>query len=207
MAYDKEYAHVILLTLHIKHYRSLLLNRISSGYVLKELAVTLADVTKTSLTWEFHLLLLCLCNVFFFVVFSFFHSGNPQVPPTHTAFLSPLTLSVLLPLPSPLPNKRTYTYALKKKEKRNMVLTDHLRQICWSLCTRIKLMTSCVRPQWTKWSCYRCSSLQYPAPKPDERSMIYQSVSVVLARGWNTKHTEGRWELHLWVWSDAAAWI
>ena len=50
MAYDKEYAHVILLTLHIKHYRSLLLNRISSGYVLKELAVTLADVTKTSLT-------------------------------------------------------------------------------------------------------------------------------------------------------------
>ena len=40
------------------------------------------------------------------------------MPPTHTAFLSPLTLSVLLPLPSPLPNKRTYTYALKKKEKK-----------------------------------------------------------------------------------------
>lgn len=29
-------------------------------------------------------------------------------------------------------------------------------------------MTSCVRPQWTKRSCYHCPSLQYPAPKPDE---------------------------------------
>ena len=104
MAYDKEYAHVILLTLHIKHYRSLLLNRISSGYVLKELAVTLADVTKTSLTWEFHLLLLCLCNVFFFVVFFFFFTLEILRCHPHTLhfFLPSLFLfSFRFLLPSP----------------------------------------------------------------------------------------------------------
>lgn len=37
---------------------------------------------------EFHLLLLCLCNVFFF-----FTQEKPHVPPTHAAILSPLTLS------------------------------------------------------------------------------------------------------------------
>lgn len=45
------------------------------------------------------------------------------------------------------------------KHTHTQLLTNHLRQICWSLCTQIKLMTSCVRSQWTKWS---CSSLPLP---------------------------------------------
>lgn len=157
---------------------------------------------------EFHLLLLCLYNVVFFT------QEKPHVPPTHAAILSPLTL-LLSPL-SPLTDKCTYTHAKKSEcvhrhythiHRHTQVLTNHLQQICWWLCTQIRLPVSDL---WgTKWSCYHCSSLQYPAPKADERSMIYQSVSVVLARGWftNTKHTARRKELHLQVWSDAAAWM
>lgn len=115
-----------------------------------------------------------------------FHSRSSGA--THTLYFF-LTLSVLLPLPS-------LTNALTPTQRCTQVFTNHLHQICWSLCTQIKLMASRVRSQWTEWSSYRRSSLQYPAPKPDERSMIYQSVSVVLAWGWftNTKHAARRRE-------------
>lgn len=119
-----------------------------------------------------------------FVCIMVFHSRSSGA--THTLHFF-LTLSVLLPLPS-------LTNALTPTQRCTQVFTNHLQQICWSLCTQIKLMASCVRSQRTEWSSYHCSSLQYPAPKPDERSMIYQSVSVVLAWGWftNTKHTARR---------------
>ena len=113
------------------------------------------------------------------------------MPPTHCTSFSPYSLgsssSFALPF---LRNAFTPT------QRRTQVLTNHLQQICWSFCTQIKLMTSCVRSQRTESSSYHCSSLQYPAPEPDERSMIYQSVSLVLARGWfpNTKHAGWRRE-------------
>lgn len=88
-------------------------NSISFGDILKELAVTLADDTRTfvfylnvSLAWEFNLLLLCLHNVFF-------HSRSSGATHTHCISISPHSLSVLLPLPSPLPDKCSYTYAKK----------------------------------------------------------------------------------------------
>lgn len=46
----------------------------------------------------------------FVCIMAFFPSvEKPQVPPTHSAFLSPLTFSVLLFPPPPLPDKCTYT--------------------------------------------------------------------------------------------------
>lgn len=97
---------------------------------------------------EFHLLLLCLYNVVFFT------QEKPHVPPTHAAILSPLTLSLLLSPPSPLTDKCTYTHAKKSEcvhrhyihiHRHTQVLTNHLQQICWWLCTQIKLTTSSVR--------------------------------------------------------------
>lgn len=93
---------------------------------------------------------------------------------THTLpFLSPLTLSVrfsFLPLPAP-------TNAQTPTQRRAQVLTSHLQQICWSLCTHIKLMTSLrqISPE-TERSCrHLLPPLQYSsAKKEDEGSMIYQ---------------------------------
>lgn len=145
--------------------------------------------------WEFHLLLLCLYNGFFS-----FTLEKPQVPPTHTLHFFLPSLFLFFFLLPPLADKCTYTHAKKtwvhahiaETRAHARVFANHLWQICWWLCPQIKLMTSYVRSQRTKWCCYRCPSPQYPAPKPDERSMIYQSVSVVLAWGWftNTKHTD-----------------
>lgn len=128
-----------------------------------------------------------------FVCVMVFHSTSSGATHTPHFFLPSLFLfSFLSPTPLPSP-----TNALTPTRRRTQVLTNHLRQICWSLCTQIKLMTSCVRSRRTVLSSYHCSSLQYPAPKPVERSMIYQGVSVALARGWftNTKRAASRREL------------
>lgn len=118
-----------------------------------------------------------------------FQSRSSGATHPHTAFLWPFTLPFLLT------DKCTYTYA--KKSECTRTLRTH-SQICWSLCTQIKLMTPCMKSQWTKPRCCQCPPLPAISSTKTrrERSMIYQSVSVVSAWGWftNTQHTARRRE-------------
>lgn len=80
-----------------------------------------------------------------FVCVMVLHSRSSGATHTLHFFLPSLFLFFLFPLPSP-------TNALTPTQRRTRVLTNHLRQICWSFCAWIKLMTSCVSSQWTERS-------------------------------------------------------
>lgn len=149
---------------------------------------------------EFHLLLLCLCHVFFS-----FTQEKPHVPPTHAAILSPLTLSA----PSSRPWQMHLRLRKKKKSKRVhrpwQTHTDtHTGPNQPSVTNMLMTLHSNKSNDFQSQTSEGPSGAAIVAPprniqhrKQQTRDQWFIRVSaVVLARGWftNTKHTARREE-------------